>query len=299
MRLERIWKLFMLVGLLSTASLTTPHLAMAAQQQSYATVEQLAAEILSRLQRDPRVIEVVANPDDPAQIYLSRANQAGGRVRVDVTNLLGRLRGLTPAETAESIRQFVETVAAGPQAGPLDPAQIYANVRPMGYLRQDGKNLSDTLVFEELAGDLIILYQVDGPQALRALNWSEVGGRSLGELAQISRQNLDTQIKGLIEQRIGEDVSVFVIEDNPFLSPALLLSDQFHGYVAERFPDGYMLGVPQRDFVIAFNKKDPEALRSAREVIDRFTEDDRDMTSPLIFERRDGRLAVVDEYVSK
>ncbi len=299
MKLERIWILFMLVGLLSTTPLTTPHPAMAAQQQSYATVEQLAAEILSRLQADSRVIDVTANPDDPAQIYLSRTHQAGGQVRVDVTNLLGRLRGLTPVETAETIQQFVETVAAGPQTGTLDPAQIYANVRPTGYLLQDGKNLSDTLVFEELAGGLIILYQIDGPQALRALNWSEVGGRSLGELAQLSRQNLDTQLKSLIEQRIGEDVSVFIIEDNPFLSPALLLSDWFHGYVAERFPDGYMLGVPQRDFVIAFNNNDPEALRSAREVIDRFTEDDRDMTSPLIFERRDGRLAVVDEYVLK
>lgn len=255
----------------------------------------LAAEIVRLLRADARFIDVALNPDDPAQLYLSRASGAGGRIRVDVSNLLHRIADLPRSDAKRVIAQFVDTLAAGQATRGLDLSRIFANVRPRGYLHQDGQDLSDILVFEELAGDLIVLYQVDEPGALRTLNRSELGGLGMEELRQAARRNLEARLRDVVERQIGSDVSFFVIESEPLLSPALLLSDWFEGYAARRFPGGYLIGLPNRDFVILFNKQNPRSLQAARQFVNDFTQDGGDLSSPLLFEMRDGRLAVFDE----
>ena len=266
-----------------------------AAQGDYTKVEDLAGEVLRRLIADTRLQGARLNPDDPAQIYLSRAKETGGLVRVDVTNLLAQIRHLPQDQAEQAIGQFVEGVAAGPQSSALDRTRIYANVRPRAYVLQDGQDFRDALVFEELAGDLIVLYQIDEPQALRALNWSEVGDLNLDQLKKIARDNLSAQLGAVVEERLGDQVSIFVIKDNPMLSPALLLSDWFFDHVAKRFPGGYIVGVPQRDFVIVFDTQQPEALHKARQVMDEFARDQQNFSSTLLLERLDGKLVAVDD----
>ena len=297
MKLKQLLKLLIPLGLLVAVPLAVSSPVSAAQQQGYATVEQLAAAVEKRLRKDGRCVDIKPNPDDPAQIDLSRKNGEGGRIRIDVTYLLDQVRGLPPAEAGEAIETFIGAFATLQEGYTSDPARIFANVRSKGYLMQSGGDLTKRAVFQELAGDLIVLYQMDEPTALRTLDRSETGGRSLEELAELGRKNLKEQIKKVIEQRIGDDVSVFEIDGNAPLSAALLLSDWFHGYVAKRFPGGYFLGVPERDFVIAFNKNAPQGLQMARQLMDEFTKDDQNIMSPLLYERRGGKLAVVHEPI--
>ncbi|MDU0360418.1 hypothetical protein RWK44_08340 [Rhizobium sp. 25PS6] len=85
------------------------------------------------------------------------------------------------------------------------------------------------------------------------------------------------------------------IDDNPPLTPAIVLTDEFWAMVDKNFPDGAFLILRQRDEVAVIDRKAPSALNTARQLIDMAKHCGVDFLSDRIFERRDGRLVTVTE----
>ncbi|MBN9275470.1 MAG: hypothetical protein J0J15_35570, partial [Mesorhizobium sp.] len=76
---------------------------------------------------------------------------------------------------------------------------------------------------------------------------------------------------------------------------ALLLTDKFWALIEPQFPGGVVIAIPRRDAIFVFDKRLPKALRIARALIAKVFQDEPDLLSEYIFERRDGTLQVVAE----
>ncbi|PZV33193.1 hypothetical protein B5V02_38285 [Mesorhizobium kowhaii] len=286
-----------MVALVSLSGLAgTAH----SEELKFEDVAALRAEVISRLKADHRIREAVPDPNDPARVNVIRAIAAENKpdILLDVTNLLGRIRGLSAADTETQIQRFINALVFANTASNFDPADLIANIRPREYIdalnQIQGEDDSGP-VYEEFVGDLVILYQINSKDALSSMLWSSVGGRTLEKLRQIALDNINRKLSNIREDRLSDGVSTFIMEGDEAISPALILTEKFWSRVNFRFPEGAFVAIPRRDCIFVFDKRQPDATQIARKVIDMAFKDGADLLSEDIFERQDGKLQVVAE----
>ncbi|MGH9900199.1 MAG: hypothetical protein ACRD4L_15245, partial [Pyrinomonadaceae bacterium] len=145
----------------------------------------------------------------------------------------------------------------------------------------------------DLPGDLIIFYQVEVENGYASLDQNEIAGRTPEQLWDLAQENIDREIPNLRRSSMSSSAEYYTLEDTPALTPALLLSDKFWNILGNRFPSGAYVVSPRRDQVIAYDKSSPTALIDAKKLIDTTVSDGVDLLSEHIFERVDGKLALV------
>ncbi|MBN9258957.1 MULTISPECIES: hypothetical protein [unclassified Mesorhizobium] len=260
--------------------------------------EALRTEVISLLKADSRVKTVTPDPVDAARLSVTTVHSGKEQnLEVDVTNLLGRLRELSPEEVEPGIQRFLNFLVFVEADKGFDSDHLIANIRPREHLdafKGDAAPEKNP-VYEDLAGDVVILYQIDGEDSLGSVPVSDIGGRSLTQLRQLALENIDKQMSKVRQEKIREGISIFTVEGDEAISPALLLTDKFWALIEPQFPGGVVIAIPRRDAIFVFDKRLPKALRIARALIAKVFQDEPDLLSEYIFERRDGTLQVVAE----
>ncbi|WP_246726662.1 hypothetical protein [Rhizobium laguerreae] len=142
---------------------------------------------------------------------------------------------------------------------------------------------------------MAIILQLDTPQSLVGLSRADLGERSIAEIHKSAQRNILREMSKLGEERVNDHTIAYRIDDNPPLTPAIVLTDEFWAMVEKNFPDGALLILRQRDEVAVIDRKAPSALITARQLIDMAKHRGVDFLSDRIFERRDGRLVTVTE----
>ncbi|WP_246728938.1 hypothetical protein [Rhizobium leguminosarum] len=232
------------------------------------TLAQLRDSVAARLRREPEVEEVAIDPGNPAVLRVRLANGGSEAVTgtVDVTNVYGRpyrLRNDLDREAA--IENLVQSVLVTVRRPELDLQHVFANIR----FRQAGNEQdAATPLAEELAGDVAIVLQLDTPQSLVGLARADLGERSVAEIRQAAQRNILREMSKLQEERVNDHMIAYRIDDNPPLTPAIVLTDEFWAMVDQNFPDGALLILRQRDEVAVIDRKSPSALITARQLID-------------------------------
>ncbi|MEI9406788.1 hypothetical protein [Mesorhizobium argentiipisi] len=258
----------------------------------------LRAEVISRLKGDRRVKQATPDPADPARLSVTRVSPGKDqKLQVDVTNLLGRLRELPADEAEAEIQRFLNVLVLTDTEGGFEADRLIANIRPREHLdglQGDATPGKDPL-YENLAGDVVILYQIDAEESLASVPISEVGGRSLAQLRQLALKNIDKQIPQVRQEKIREGIFIFTVEGDEAISPALLLTDKFWALLEPQFPNGVFIAIPRRDAIFVFDQRLPKAVQIARTLITKVFRDEPDLLSEYVFERRDGTLQVVAE----
>ncbi|MBY5777352.1 hypothetical protein HFN59_09535 [Rhizobium leguminosarum] len=263
--------------------------------EPHETLAQLRDAVAARLRSEPEVEEVAIDPADPAVLRVRLAN--GGREAVtgtvDVTNVYGRLYTLrNDLDREAAIENLVQSVLLTVRRPELDLQHVFANIR----FRQPGNEQdAATSLAEELAGDVAIVLQLDTPQSLVGLSRADLGERSVAEIRQAAQRNILREMSKLQEERVSDHMIAYRIDDNPPLTPAIVLTDEFWAMVDKNFPEGALLILRQRDEVAVIDRKAPSALITARQLIDMAKQRGVDFLSDRIFERRDGRLVTVTE----
>nr|KZA98558.1 hypothetical protein A4A59_27110 [Rhizobium leguminosarum] len=259
------------------------------------TLAQLRDAVAARLRGEPEVEEVAIDPSNPAVLRVRLAN--GGREAVtgtvDVTNVYGRLYTLrNDLDREAAIENLVQSVLATVRRPELDLQHVFANIR---FRQPANEQDAATSLAEELAGDVAIVLQLDTPQSLVGLSRADLGERSVAEIRQAAQGNILREMSKLQEERVNDHMIAYRIDDNPPLTPAIVLTDEFWAMVDENFPDGALLILRQRDEVAVIDRKAPSALITARQLIDMAKHRGVDFLSDRIFERRDGQLVAVTE----
>ncbi|MBY5633638.1 hypothetical protein HFO39_02310 [Rhizobium leguminosarum] len=259
------------------------------------TLAQLRDAVAARLHGEPEVEEVAIDPGDPAVLRVRLANGGSEAVTgtIDVTNVYGRLYTLrNDLDREAAIENLVQSVLVTVRRPELDLQHVFANIR----FRQPGNEQdAATSLVEELAGDVAIVLQLDTPQSLVGLSRADLGERSVAEIRQAAQGNILREMSKLQEERVNDHMIAYRIDDNPPLTPAIVLTDEFWAMVDQNFPDGAFLILRQRDEVAVIDRKAPSALIAARQLIDMAKNRGVDFLSDRIFERRDGRLVTVTE----
>ncbi|MBY3226876.1 hypothetical protein [Rhizobium laguerreae] len=259
------------------------------------TLAQLRDAVAARLRSEPEVEEVAIDPGNPAVLRVRLANGGSEAVTgtVDVTNVYGRLYTLrNDLDREAAIENLVQNVLVTVRRPELDLQHVFANIR----FRQPGNEQdAATSLAEELAGDVAIVLQLDTPQSLVGLSRADLGERSVAEIRQAAQGNILREMSKLQEERVNDHMIAYRIDDNPPLTPAMVLTDEFWAMVDQNIPDGAFLILRQRDEVAVIDRKAPSALIAARQLIDMAKNRGVDFLSDRIFERRDGRLVTVTE----
>ncbi|MBY5863735.1 hypothetical protein HFN58_02790 [Rhizobium leguminosarum] len=259
------------------------------------TLAQLRDAVAARLRSEPEVEEVAIDPGNPAILRVRLVNVGSEAVTgtVDVTNVYGRLYTLhNDLDREAAIENLVQSVLVTVRRPELDLQHVFANIR----FRQPGNEQdAATSLAEKLAGDVAIELQLDTPQSLVGLSRADLGERSVAELRQAAQGNILREMSKLQEDRVNDHMIAYRIDDNPPLTPAIVLTDEFWAMVDKNFPDGAFLILRQRDEVAVIDRKAPTALIMARQLIDMAKHRGVDFLSDRIFERRDGRLVTVTE----
>jgi hypothetical protein len=218
---------------------------------------------------------------------------------VDVTNLLGRIRDLPAAEAETEIQRFLRVlVLADSEENDFDAAHLIANIRPrehLGTVKPEEAEPGTGPAFENLEGDVVILYQIDATDSLASVSLSDVGGRSLAQLRELALENINMLMPQVRKSEFSDGVFIFTVKDDEAISPALLLTEKFWTLLESQFPNGVLIAIPRRDAIFVFDKRLPNAAQTARNLIDGTFKTEPDLLSEYIFERRDGKLQVVAE----
>ena len=108
-------------------------------------------------------------------------------------------------------------------------------------------------------------------------------------------KNINALMPQVRRSEFSDGVSIFTVEDDEAVSPALLLTDKFWTLLGSQFPNGVLIAIPRRDAIFVFDKRLPNAAQMARTLINTMFKTEPDLLSEYIFERRDGKLHVVAE----
>jgi hypothetical protein len=137
--------------------------------------------------------------------------------------------------------------------------------------------------------------QLDTPESLVGLSRADLGERTVADLRQAAHENILREMAKLQEERVNDHIIAYRLDDNPPLTPGIVLTDEFWAMVGRNFPDGALLILRQRDEVAVIDRQAPSALNTARQLIDMAKQRGVDFLSDMIFERREGRLVTVVE----
>lgn len=239
-------------------------------------------------------VEVIAVSELTLQLRI------GGReVTSDLENFYALYRN-APEELPAIWQALVEVITEHyPDRTEDDPGVLLQRVLPMlkpiSLLNEVRTQDLPMLVYRPLAGELIVTYVIDEGQRVAYLNEEHVRRWGVSETTLWAhaitnlRRKPWTPEPGIIGQGAAK-LLIFSARDG-YAATRLVLPELFSEFMA-RTPGNIVLGVPNRDFLIAFSDADPHIFVQVRTQVET---DARAHQYPLtgqLFTYRNGQLAL-------
>jgi uncharacterized protein YtpQ (UPF0354 family) len=238
--------------------------------------------VMDATKRRLDVDSVVADRANPAEFKVTKGERS---VITDVTNIFGYLNAY-PDEFEEAVRRFVNSIADAMEPS-LDESNIVAVVRHRDYLVTAGGGLD--ILNEPLGADLIIVYMADRPDSMRPVKSTELPGKDLTMIRKIALDNVRRWLPRVVSNDELRASVLYCVEDNPTLSPSLILFDEFWASVAARFPGDVLIALPRKDQLFVFDD-DPVARALARRLIAATIEEGFNLLTSNLYARRAGKI---------
>ena len=132
----------------------------------------------------------------------------------------------------------------------------------------------------------------DRPDSIAPLEPEDVEGKDMASLRIIALDNQRRWLPKLVSDDSLKSGTLYFIEDNPMLSPTLLLLDDFWQSVAKRFPGDVIIALPRKDQLFLFDDNAQARIR-ALQLIDATFQEQFNLLSPVLYARRNGQIEVV------
>ena len=197
-----------------------------------------------------------------------RANEAD--VAADLSNFYAAYTR-SPDQLDAVVQTFVRVIAGiQPDRTTSDYAEladrIYPMLKPLDMLAEVSERKLPMLAYREFLGDLIITYVIDEERSVSYINeehlerWQidvqDIHERAIENLRRRTEEQVRYTAVGEGEQRLF----IFNSGDG-YDATRLLLSDVLAEWVRQ-VPGRLVIGIPNRDFLIAFSDANPEILRA-------------------------------------
>jgi hypothetical protein len=283
-----------------------------ADARRFTTMDALKAEVTARLRKDTRLTSIEPAIDDPQSLEIAFGEW---RLLLFLGNLLGNLEGMNATEESAEIDRFLNVVLDQTDEldAPVNFEAVYIAIRSLDSVahrplrEDDGEQAQGSArLCQQLAGDVVEDYAEKIPGGQRFVRASQLNGMSRSELRQRAVDNLQTLLPQLTDTlgmtasnpalniKDALIASRFVLSDDADFTAGLLLVDGFWAELDRRFPDGVYVAISHHDRILAVSRMLPNALATAQTLLEGEQKDDPAyLLSDMIFERRDGKLAVV------
>ncbi|MEM7200567.1 MAG: hypothetical protein AAF628_09900 [Planctomycetota bacterium] len=158
------------------------------------------------------------------------------------------------------------------------------------YVREHGADAGQATYFEPWAGDLVVLYAIDGKRSLHVLSRRQVTdlGLTPQELRAAAVQKLESRVTSLLVH--NEPVRTVVFDEQSEAS--LLLVDGLWDLLFLPFEEP-AVAVPARDVLLVADRNDPDAVAQLRAEAAK-SESMPNSVSEQLFVRRDGAWVVLE-----
>lgn len=149
--------------------------------------------------------------------------------------------------------------------------RIYPMLKPITLLADVRERRLPMLAYREFLAELIVTYVINEGRSVAFVNeehlerWAidvqDLHERALANLRERTRERVDYTVSGVGEQRL------FIFDSSDgYDATRLLLADVIAGW-ARQLPGHIVIGIPNRDFLIAFSDANPEILHSIAQQI--------------------------------
>jgi uncharacterized protein YtpQ (UPF0354 family) len=228
------------------------------------SAEQFAAYMENRLALYDE-IEVL----DRAGLEL-RLRASGADVTADLSNFYTAY-ARSPGQLDSVVQTFVRVMLGiQPDRTASDYAalseRIYPMLKPLEMLAEVSERKLPMLAYREFLADLIIAYVIDEERSVSYINEEHLERWGVDALAIHERaiENLRRHTDDAVPYTtVGEgEQRLFIFNSGDgYDATRLLLSDVLAGW-SRQVPGKLVIGVPNRDFLIAFSDANPEILRA-------------------------------------
>jgi uncharacterized protein YtpQ (UPF0354 family) len=233
------------------------------------TPEQFAAYIEKRLTlhdeiavlgRDGMELRLRAGDADMSAdlgIFYAAYARDPSQLDVVVQNFVAVAHGITPDRSASDFAELAD--------------RVYPMLKPIALLAEVSERRLPMLAYREFLADLIIAYVVDEERSVAFINeehlerWSlsvqDLHAQALENLRERTLKQVDYATLGADEQRLF----IFNSGDG-YDATRLLLTDVLAGW-ASQMPGNIVIGIPNRDFLLAFSDANPDILNNVAQQI--------------------------------
>jgi len=255
--------------------------------RTFGDIGELRKAVMASARAAPGVTKVVADPDNMAQ-FTSTID--GDAVTSDVTNLFGYLSANPDEKPDEAIARFVRSIVES-RSKAISDAMIVPVIRTRDYVKEADRT-GQTLLHEPFGADLVTVYMADRPDSMAAIGIKDLPGRALEDVRKTALGNLRKSLSKVAQDDgLGAGI-LYYVDDNPMLSPSLLLLDEFWQSIADRFPGDVLIALPRKDQLFIFDD-DPKGEAVARRLIELTIEEDFNLLTPQLYARRKGQIVAV------
>lgn len=273
--------------------------AASAQEETghYPTIQALQKRVVELMREEPRIKSAKRSREEGVIDWTS---SEPGFEDIDaqtyVGNLFAHIQEMNKEEIEKELRIFVENGISAFAPVPLDPAKLFASIRPKEWLGADEAVTNASSVTKELTEDAVIILFHDRDGGYSSVSWEEIGGREKqDQYFQVAQQNNEKLLEqmGSIEK---ENFTVYFLNENPVLAAALLLTDGFRKIATSKYPDGFLLALPNTEDVLVVDRGVEGAVERARKILKGISfNSGKGAVSSSLFEYRDGQLVEVKE----
>jgi len=227
------------------------------------TAEQFAGYMEKRLAAYDE-IEVL----DRAGMEL-RLRASGADVTADLTNFYSAY-SRDPAQLDVVFETFVRVMLGiQPDRSASDYAalsdRIYPMLKPLEMLVEVRERKLPMLAYREFLGDLMIAYVIDEERSVAYINEEHLDrwNMSVHDLHEQALVNLRRRSEQVKYTTVGTDEQqLFIFNSGDGYDASRLLLSEVLAEWARAVPGNLVLGIPNRDFLIAFSDANPEILRA-------------------------------------
>ena len=258
-----------------------------ADKRRFADIAVFRELVISAFRRQPGVVSVVADSDDPAKlsIEVDRRSAIG-----DVTNIFGYLNNYPDEDVDRQIDRFVHSII-DMEARIVGDQDIVAVIRKQEYIDLFARK-GVAILHEPLGADLTIVYMADRPDAMPPLSVKDVPGKDLQDVRKTAFANMRQWLPKVVadgQLRLG---ALYFVEGNTLLSTSLILLDEFWTSIETRFPGDVLIALPRRDQLFIFDDRNAAAEAMARSMIDVTIRDNFNLLSQNLYARRHGKIVL-------
>ena len=236
----------------------------------------------------------VLDPDDPYHMTITHDGSSADLYLENVFNYFLAY----PEEdgldgTIETVTFLIHSFEKNKLEVTIDINHVVAVIRDDSYIEQV-KNYSDDAAHQiftrKIAGDLNAYLMVDSPETLAGLNRSDVTDISDETLWETALDNVRPYLSKIaMDDQLGH-LRLYYVDGNTFLTPSLILLDEFWEAVSTDYPEGLLFALPRKDQLFTVDAAHPNAYAMIRTMVSITFEENVNLLSSEVYHYDAGEI---------